>query len=268
MKAPSTFVNLGVRSLNSSQKDLVGNSTYWTTVTTARNRRKSLSYLRVYGQHGRGYRRTPTCMTSFPLLLISSTFTHRPTMYALPWSSILNVVALGRRFNYPPYSCTRSPEIRRSKGNLGNDLCRHLQDMTTFGMPPLRYWPWKPEFVGQTPGPQLYAYAKCFSDTGYLKLEGRNPVGSVTLHTIKSFLAANIPIAFGFSVPGFIYQDGTILYYCYSLNASLLGGQAIVAVGYDDQNRAGNRRAMLVRRIWGMGWGEKGWGWLPYAYVE
>jgi C1A family cysteine protease len=51
-------------------------------------------------------------------------------------------------------------------------------------------------------------------------------------------------------------------------------GHAIVAVGYDDgkkiKNTVCNREttgALLIRNSWGTGWGDKGYGWLPYDYV-
>jgi len=47
-----------------------------------------------------------------------------------------------------------------------------------------------------------------------------------------------------------------------------------VAVGYDDgkkiTNTACNKTttgALLIRNSWGTGWGDQGYGWLPYDYV-
>ena len=49
----------------------------------------------------------------------------------------------------------------------------------------------------------------------------------------------------------------------------VLGGHAIVAVGYDDKKQIGKEKgALLIRNSWGTEWGELGYGWLPYAYVE
>lgn len=49
----------------------------------------------------------------------------------------------------------------------------------------------------------------------------------------------------------------------------LEGGHAVVTVGYDDNRRIGkDTGALLIRNSWGSGWGEGGYGWLPYSYVE
>ena len=44
--------------------------------------------------------------------------------------------------------------------------------------------------------------------------------------------------------------------------------QAVVAAGYDDRRLRGTRGALLIRNSWSSEWGDAGYGWLPYAYVE
>ncbi len=53
-----------------------------------------------------------------------------------------------------------------------------------------------------------------------------------------------------------------------------MGGHAIVAIGYDDKMKIKNTPckattigALLIRNSWGAGWGDHGYGWLPYDYV-
>ncbi len=48
-----------------------------------------------------------------------------------------------------------------------------------------------------------------------------------------------------------------------------------LAVGYDDKMKIKNTGsggvettgALLIRNSWGTGWGDAGYGWLPYEYV-
>jgi C1A family cysteine protease len=55
----------------------------------------------------------------------------------------------------------------------------------------------------------------------------------------------------------------------------ILGGHAVVAVGYNDSIIIKNptccnttQGALLIRNSWGEGWGDKGYGWLPYEYIR
>jgi C1A family cysteine protease len=43
---------------------------------------------------------------------------------------------------------------------------------------------------------------------------------------------------------------------------TVIGGHAVVCVGYDDA-----RRAFIIRNSWGAGWGVAGYGFMPYPYV-
>ena len=45
-------------------------------------------------------------------------------------------------------------------------------------------------------------------------------------------------------------------------NESVIGGHAILFVGYDDATKR-----VIFRNSWGEGWGKKGYGTLPYDYL-
>ena len=42
----------------------------------------------------------------------------------------------------------------------------------------------------------------------------------------------------------------------------MVGGHAVLAVGYDDASQA-----FIVRNSWGVGWGQEGYFTMPYAYL-
>ncbi len=41
-----------------------------------------------------------------------------------------------------------------------------------------------------------------------------------------------------------------------------IGGHAVLAVGYDNEDRV-----FIVRNSWGEGWGDAGYFYMPYAYL-
>jgi C1A family cysteine protease len=156
--------------------------------------------------------------------------------------------------------------LKFSGGSAGVDLRTTLCAMVRCGIPPERYWPYETQRREERPEPFLYSFDEPYRGIRYVRLDGRNATGRETLQTVKAFLRAGFPSCFGFSVPSSLTIDGQIPYR--PTFDSPLGGQAMIAVGYDDRWLRGSRGALLVRSSWGQGWGDDGYGWLPYAYVE
>jgi C1A family cysteine protease len=78
-------------------------------------------------------------------------------------------------------------------------------------------------------------------------------------------LADGFPFVFGFSV----YESFESRAVAASgdvpmprAREALLGGHAVLAVGYDEASRR-----FLVRNSWGGGWGQRGYGTIPYDYL-
>jgi C1A family cysteine protease len=83
------------------------------------------------------------------------------------------------------------------------------------------------------------------------------------LSQLKGCLATGFPFVFGFTVyRSFPMQTTTGAVPMPSVSDDVLGGHAVVAVGYDD-----TKRVFLFRNSWGTGWGRKGYGTIPYAYL-
>jgi C1A family cysteine protease len=85
------------------------------------------------------------------------------------------------------------------------------------------------------------------------------------LNQMKACLATGFPFVFGFSV--YTSFEGAEVARTGELpmpqaSENLLGGHAVLAVGYDDPT---NR--FIVRNSWGEGWGMKGYFTMPYAYL-
>jgi C1A family cysteine protease len=143
-----------------------------------------------------------------------------------------------------------------------------LTCLVRFGAPPARHWPYRAERGGQRLlDPFLYGFARDFQLLRYLRLDQSGGNGAGTLQRVKSFLAAGFPSAFGFAVPTSIGREADVLFR--PEFDSVQGGQAVVAIGYDDSRRIGSHKgAILFRNSWGSDWGTAGNGWLPYAVVE
>lgn len=85
------------------------------------------------------------------------------------------------------------------------------------------------------------------------------------LTDIKACLVAGFPIVFGISVYDSFESDAAAKNGVIPMpapNEENLGGHAIVIVGYDD-----TKKLFKFRNSWGTSWGDKGYGYLPYAYV-
>jgi C1A family cysteine protease len=152
-------------------------------------------------------------------------------------------------------------------GSLGaGSLRTTLKAAAKFGLPPEQHWPYDPSVVGQVPDPFVYGFESEFRSIRYVRLDSAMQSGLETLETVKSFLAAGFVCSLGFGVPSSLTNDPEIPFP--TQFDSMRTGQAVVAVGYDDEPRIRSEKgALLIRNSWGSSWGMEGYGWLPYRYV-
>ena len=157
--------------------------------------------------------------------------------------------------------------LLRWRGDGGIQLRPAWKAIARFGVPPERHWPYDPAKLGQEPDAFAYCSTQRFSSLRYVRLDSPGKRGTRTLRTVKSFLAAGFPSVFGFPVCTSLSTEAEIP--LPTIFDGIRGGQAVVAVG-DDQNRRtrAGRGALLILNSWGPDWGENGFGWLPYAYVR
>lgn len=167
------------------------------------------------------------------------------------------------------YKVTR--ELLDLAGDDGAYLRDTMKAMVLFGVPPEKYWPYDPARFNDEPTAFCYSYAQSYQAIEYYRLDPPDTPTSTVLTNIKTKLAANLPSMFGFSVyssmPPSGDGKGEIPYP--SSGDTLEGGHAVLAVGYDDQKKIGSKKgALLIRNSWSTDWGDHGYGWLPYAFVE
>jgi C1A family cysteine protease len=156
-------------------------------------------------------------------------------------------------------------------GDTGAELRTTMKAMVLFGVPPETSWPYNIKRFDEEPQAFCYAFAQSYKTTKYYRLDPPGQNTDKTLEAVKKSLAAGLPPMFGFTVYSSIPDEGDgkgeIPYP--SRGDSIEGGHAIVTVGYDDNKKVGkDTGALLIRNSWGTGWGDKGYGWLPYSYVQ
>lgn len=119
-------------------------------------------------------------------------------------------------------------------------------------------WPYEIRRFTEKPLKACYTEAAKHRVTAYQRLS--------TLSDMRNCLAMGLPFVFGFAVyehvmSAEVKRTGRIR--IPGKSERMIGGHAVMAVGYRD-----NSRTLLFRNSWGRDWGVKGYGELPFAYLE
>jgi C1A family cysteine protease len=180
-------------------------------------------------------------------------------------------VDLSQRFLY---KVTR--KLGGFKGDSGAYLRTVMGAMTVFGAPPDQYWRYDVKNFDVEPPAFCYAYGQSFQALTYYRLDPPGTKPGDLLDQIKGHLGSQLPAMFGFTCYESLDlsgDDGEIPFP--KSNESIVGGHAVVAVGYDNDKKIKHPAsgqtttgALMIRNSWGKGWGMNGYGWLPYRYVE
>lgn len=161
-------------------------------------------------------------------------------------------------------------------GDVGADVRTTIKSLRLFGVPPDSLWPMLPETIDDDPDAFTYSFAANFRNISYARLDGYGTGNNAaTLHSLRQLLACQLPVVFGFPVfgPACLELDAIpksedcLIRFPKADADRLLGGHAVVAVGYDDAlpTKSGTG-AVLIRNSWGTGWGNAGYAYLPYEY--
>lgn len=172
------------------------------------------------------------------------------------------------------YKTTRN--LLHWTGDTGAYLRTTMKALVLFGVPPEEYLPYQVAAFDAEPSAFCYAFGQSYQAIRYFRLDTPGTTRPDLLNKIKTNVAAGIPAMFGFTV----YQSygqaaATGKFPWPALGEGVVGGHAVVAVGYDDNMAIKNTNpngktttgAFLIRNSWGTGWGNGGYGWLPYEYV-
>lgn len=141
--------------------------------------------------------------------------------------------------------------------DAGAEMRDSIKAVVQYGVVPEAEWPYDVSRFAEAPPRACYEHALFHQGLVYSAVQQ-------TLCQMQSVLATGLPFIFGFTVyDSFedIGPDGI----CPMPGPSegVLGGHAVVAVGYDNASRR-----FTVRNSWGEGWGDAGYFYMPYEYLQ
>ena len=172
------------------------------------------------------------------------------------------------------YKATRN--LLGWQGDTGAYLRSTMGALCMFGVAPEKHWPYTIARYDTDPPAYVYSLAQSYQAETFYRLDAPGLAPSDLLDSIKQQLTVGLPPMFGFTVYDSYRQaarDGRIPFP--DVTDTVVGGHAVVAVGYDDNAIVKHARtgatttgALLIRNSWGSGWGMAGYGLLPYEYVR
>lgn len=151
---------------------------------------------------------------------------------------------------------------RIDDGDVGQDAGSSIREsckaVAKYGVPPEILWPYDISKFGMIPPDSVYAAALQTRVSQYLAV-------AQTGDAMKACLASGYPIHVGFSVYTSFESQAVALNGTVPMpgpGEQLLGGHAVMVVGYDD-----TQQRWICRNSWGTDWGQLGYFSMPYAYL-
>jgi C1A family cysteine protease len=175
------------------------------------------------------------------------------------------------------YKLTRFLMGEEGKGDSGAYIRTTLGAIRMFGIPPEQYHPYTdkdPDFDKEPVG-AVYSLAKEYQSVAHFRIDYSKDTEE-NIKRMKEYVAKGFALQIGFTVYSSYKQaDKTGAFPYPTKSDGVEGGHSVLTVGYDDNltipNKTDNSTttgAFLIQNSWGTGWGDKGYGWIPYAYFR
>jgi C1A family cysteine protease len=130
--------------------------------------------------------------------------------------------------------------------------------VATFGSCPDAMWPYQVRRFRRPPTPSCFRAARRHRAIAYYRIRR-------SMAQLRACLAEGFPFVMALAVHASMMGRDvrrTGLVPMPTPHDRLRGGHAVLAVGYDHA-----RKLIIFRNSWGRGWGDRGYGYLPYHFV-
>ena len=167
-------------------------------------------------------------------------------------------------FDYPNYNPSRlylyhnQLVLQNNINDIGSTLENCINAFNKFGICTEKSWPYIISKFRTTPSLISYQEGKQCPKNNGVRV-------SQTLSALKGCLASGEPFICGFLVfSSFMSLNVARTGYVPmpKRNEILLGGHAVICIGYDD-----TKQVFIMLNSWGSNWGDKGFFYIPYAYL-
>ena len=174
------------------------------------------------------------------------------------------------------YKVSRS--LLSMTGDSGAYLRTAVGALALFGLPPEKYWAYDPERLDAEPTGFCYQLGQKYRASSYFRVDSAGVPPEAVVSRIKGLLQQGLPSMVGYIVYfGAEFQARASGGIPLPLDTDLkVGGHALMICGYDDAkvitnsstNGPTSTGAFEIQNSRGTGWGEQGFGWLPYDYFH
>lgn len=158
---------------------------------------------------------------------------------------------------------------RALEGTVKEDAGAMIRDVVKgigkYGVSTEPLWPYDISKFAKKPPTKAYSNGVANRS----KISSYNRV--LDLNGLKTALAQGLPVIFGFSVPQYfeeqrVAETGWVPFP--QPTDPIIGGHAVLAVGYDERPSATPEAFVWVRNSWGPNWGIQGYFKMPYQWFQ
>ncbi|MEO8766676.1 MAG: C1 family peptidase [Ginsengibacter sp.] len=150
-------------------------------------------------------------------------------------------------------------KIKTVNSDSGAYIRDGIKSLNVNGICPEKEWPYIIEKFKEKPSKKCYDDALKATVKTYARITNNN------LTHLQACLSEGYPFVFGFTVYE-SFQSGAVaktgMMPMPKPKEKVLGGHAVMAVGYDNI-----RQVVIVRNSWGKEWADKGYFYMPYSYI-